>query len=236
MAELFGTSLFSDATLKAYYRLEGNSADSKGSNNGTDTAITYGSGYGKYGQGADLNGTSSYISVADHSDLKPTTTYSISMWVKTSTAFRYLFSTANIRTSPNLYEGLLFGTDASGFVYAQHCYTPGASDVSTTTGDINIVTGNWTHVVVTYASNTVKIYVNGVLDISEGSKQDPVYNATNYVDIGARHINGSYDNTSSHAGSIDDLAFWNGKELSLAEVQTLYAGGNAGGGFFMNFV
>lgn len=233
MAEIYTSSVIGDATLKAYYRLEGNSNDSKGSNNGTDTAITYGSTYGRFGQGADLDGTSSFISVADHADLKPTSTYSISMWIKTSTAFRYLFTSANIRVSPNYYEGLLFGTDASGFVYAQHCYTPGASDAVTTTGDINVATGEWVHIVVTYASNTCKIYVNGVLDISEGSKQDPVYNATNYVDIGARHINGSYDNSSSHAGSIDDLAFWNGKALSQAEITELFTVGSSGFLLFM---
>ena len=49
--QLADTSLFSDANLVSYYKLEGNSNDSKGSNNGTDTSVDYGTAYGKFGQG-----------------------------------------------------------------------------------------------------------------------------------------------------------------------------------------
>ncbi|MEK7174285.1 MAG: hypothetical protein AAB759_01355, partial [Patescibacteria group bacterium] len=51
-SELYSTSFFSDSNLLNYYRFEGNSNDSKGSNNGTDTNISYSSSYGKFGQGS----------------------------------------------------------------------------------------------------------------------------------------------------------------------------------------
>jgi len=38
--------------------MEGNSNDSKGSRNGTDTSVSYSSGNGEFGQGAGYNGTS----------------------------------------------------------------------------------------------------------------------------------------------------------------------------------
>ena len=61
--ELYSTPLFSDANLQSYYRMEGNSNDSKGSVHGTDTSITYNASYGKFGQGASFNGTSSFINL-----------------------------------------------------------------------------------------------------------------------------------------------------------------------------
>ncbi len=59
--ELFTYPLFLDANLVAYWRMEGNSNDSKGSNNGTDSNITYSNANGRFGQGAAFNGTTSSI-------------------------------------------------------------------------------------------------------------------------------------------------------------------------------
>lgn len=39
--ELYLTPLFSDANLMAYWRMEGSNADSKGTDNGNDTSVTY---------------------------------------------------------------------------------------------------------------------------------------------------------------------------------------------------
>src|SRR6185312_10115272 len=61
--ELYLTPLFHDSALQAYYRMEGNSNDSKNSNNGTDTSITYSSTNAKFGQAADFNGTTSLIAI-----------------------------------------------------------------------------------------------------------------------------------------------------------------------------
>lgn len=230
MAEIYTSSVNGDATLKAYYRLEGNSNDEKTTHNGTDTSITYGTSYGKYGQGANFNGSSSKIAFSDHADFKPTATYSLSMWLKTSTAGSYIFGSANTRTGPNIFEGMEVSINASGFIVVAHYYTPGGADTSTTTGDINVADGLLNHIVVTYASNTCKIYVNGVEDISEGSKQNPVYNATNYVFLGCRAVNGSA--SGFYTGDMDDVGLWNGKALSQAEVTELFTTSNSG---FFNF-
>lgn len=64
------------------YKLDGNSNDSVGSNNGTDTAITYSTGNGKLVQGAGFNGTSSVIK--NTTFVMPTTEITIAVWLKTS--------------------------------------------------------------------------------------------------------------------------------------------------------
>jgi hypothetical protein len=75
--ELYTTPLFSDANLVYYYRLEANSNDAKDSNNGTDTSITYNASYGKFGQGALFNGTSSHITFGSST---PPTNVTLHAW------------------------------------------------------------------------------------------------------------------------------------------------------------
>jgi len=57
-------------TIKAYYRLNGNSNDAAGNaNNGVDTAISYSQANGVLNQGISLNGTSSKIVIPDSNSL-----------------------------------------------------------------------------------------------------------------------------------------------------------------------
>src|SRR4051812_13528905 len=49
--------------LVSYYRLDGNSNDAVGANNGSDTNISYSAGNGKINNGAGFNGTSSRIAI-----------------------------------------------------------------------------------------------------------------------------------------------------------------------------
>ncbi len=76
---LYATSLFSDPNLYSYYRFEGNSNDAKGSHNGTDSNITYGTPYGKFGQGASFNGSTSHITATSSFSGNPA--ISVSAWV-----------------------------------------------------------------------------------------------------------------------------------------------------------
>lgn len=69
---------------KVVSHLEGSSFDdTSNANAGTDTAITYSSGNGKFNQGAGFNGTTSKIVLTSE---QTSTTGSFSLWFKTSTA------------------------------------------------------------------------------------------------------------------------------------------------------
>src|ERR1051326_1866471 len=82
--EIYRTKLFNDPALVSYWRFEGNSNDSKGSNNGSDTSITYSSGNGNFGQGAGFNGSSSKIVITDNSSLHLLSAFTILGWIKAS--------------------------------------------------------------------------------------------------------------------------------------------------------
>ncbi|NTW32788.1 MAG: LamG domain-containing protein, partial [Bacteroidetes bacterium] len=78
--ELYSTPFFSDANLVAYWRLEGNSQDAKGSNNGSDVDMSYDNSYGKFGKGAYFNGSSSKISISNDF-VSGGKIFSISAWI-----------------------------------------------------------------------------------------------------------------------------------------------------------
>jgi hypothetical protein len=109
--EMYSTPLFSDSNLASYYRFEGNSNDAKGSNNGSDTSISYGSSYGEFGQGASFNGGSSEMDMGNVFDETGTSPFSISTWIKTSAGGANVYSIASRQIMTYPYTGWQFGLD-----------------------------------------------------------------------------------------------------------------------------
>src|SRR5664280_1030973 len=76
-----GQSTLTDG-LVSFLPMEGNSKDIWGSNNGTDTAMTYGTPYGKIGQGSLFNGSTSHIVLPNTYNINTgTTSYTMSAWI-----------------------------------------------------------------------------------------------------------------------------------------------------------
>lgn len=212
--ELQSTPLYSDANLVAYYRLEGNSNDSKGSNNGTDTSITYNSGNGVFGQGAGLNGTSSKI-VLSAFNQADNASFTISCW------FNFTGTTLDrplVGLGSNYYFSRYSTTKLSFSRW-------GANDIGATVPTMS--EGTWYHGVVTYngagwgnAANW-KFYLNGVNyaagSFSGGAALLPTSGAgaIGYDVGGGGHV---YYN-----GKIDDVAILN-RDLTPTEISNLYNG------------
>lgn len=222
--QLQNTSLITNSYLKAYYKFEGNSNDTTANaHNGTDTTVSYGNQYGKFLQGAYYNG-SGYTTMSDSADFKPTSTYSVNVWIKcssvTSAAF---FSSSWIQTNPNNgYYGLeLWITGGKPRVI--HYYTTSLLDTITTTSTID--DGKWHMVTYVYASTTEKIYIDGVLDSTTSSLHNPAYGAQNYIYMGSRSVynaGGPIAQSDNYTGTMDELAFFNGYALSQSEIDSLY--------------
>lgn len=229
--ELFSTPLFNDADLKAYWRLEGNSNDAKGSNNGTDTSITYSTSDGKFGQGIHGNGTSSKIVIPDASVLKPTTAYTIMFWAKiNSSSYMNLFQSCSI--NPNFAgfrihvnsglwgighgknTGLNSGTD----------YVEPQGSVNTNDNTFHLIAGMWT-------GSRVQIYIDGVLDADIAFASAAAYAATNYVRIGCDNSAGTDGSFFNSSASIDDIALF-ARALTATELLTHYNGAYNNSKFF----
>lgn len=83
-------------------------------------------------------------------------------------------------------------------------------------GTTTLTTGNWYHLVATYSNRNVKLYVNGVEDISATVEWDIVDNNEN-LSIGCDFPGGD----EYHCGLLQDVRIYN-RALTAKEIKTLY--------------
>ncbi len=207
-------TLKADANLFAYYRFEGNANDSKGSNNGTATDVTYSAGAGKFSEGGSFNGTTSFISIPDQATFKPTSgAYSFAAWFNRQSADGSIFQSYS--DSGGNASGIEVLVTSTGYTIS-HANAGVVASLSATGTPFTAST--WQHIVVVYDGTTLKAYTNNTLNNS-GAKANPAYGGTNYVEIGRRNNGGSQ--TQYFGGYIDDWAFFN-RALTEAEVAIIY--------------
>lgn len=235
--ELFNSPLFSEASLKAYYRFTGNSLDETANNHdGTDVNATYGIAYGKYGQG--VTAPTGNIYITEHADFEPTTNFSLGGWFKTGAAGGSFFHNS-FRDAGGQQEGWKCYASTN---FAIQIGTTGAQDSNitnpayaiTSTSDAVVNTQLWVHGVATYDGSNIRLYINGKLDKTTACTLAPTYYAGSIVRIGAE----TYQPATNHIlaifdGSIDDVFFFNGKVLNAIEVAQIYQ--DAGGAFLLHF-
>ena len=191
----------------SYYKLDGNSNDSVGSNDGSDTSITYSDANGIINNGAGFNGSSSVISVGDIDSNYLT----VSAWVKQvvgePTAFVYKWYDGTIRS---------YRLDATAGKYRWEISRDGLETLqvrSTTDYD----DGSWVHLVGTYDGTYLKIYYNGSLETTSSTLSGTIYNNSESTTIGI----------TAFEGAIDEVGIWS-RAITSTEVTALY---NSGSGF-----
>lgn len=232
MAELSLLPLFSDAV--SYWRLEGNSNDSKGSNNGSDTSVTYGVNYGRYGQGALMNGSSSYINVSHAASLNLSSNVSIACWIK--------YAGSDIGGEGSM--GWFFKGNNTPSNRANYSMIWNGTGAGTGTGKINFFNGSnnnsdtftWSNptsyhlFVVTAASGgNIKYYFDGVQQGATKTMSGSLTTNTDNLTIGKVGPFGQFFN-----GSMDDIILFS-KILTDAEILTLYNDLVSGGYYFLSY-
>lgn len=211
--------------LNSYWKLDGNSNDSVGAFNGTDTAITYSSGNGKINQGAGFNGSSSYISLG--SVFQITGDMTINAWFKSSAANsafdagtfiagdgRSGTPTQNLLIRPNQPGGV--GTDP---VASASCTSGGTNYNAIDTGGQKLNDGNWHMITGVFSGTNLIVYVDGTskATVTSAAKANGASGG-----IGANNNNGSTIQFTN--GAIDEVGVWS-RALSGSEITTLYNGG-----------
>jgi hypothetical protein len=233
--EIFTNALYSDANLQGYWRLESDGTDETSNNNDLTGVNTPTHSTGKFGNGVDLEASSSqYYSIADASQtgLDITGDISISAWIKLGQLPSTVGANFSIVTKDNTgvdrsYDWNILSasnkmrffycseTDGSPNTFCDANYVFGADDL-----------GKWMHVavVVDVSSATVIFYMNGVVVSTTYVSQNATSIANSATDfiIGARKesdvVAGFFD------GVIDDVAIWD-RALTDEEVLGLYTGG-----------
>ena len=228
MSEIRKNYLFNDANLIAYYQLEGNSNDSKSTNNGTDTAIAYSVANGIFGgQGAGFNGTTSNVDITHTATLNINgagSKVSLSAWFNLTAKvgagargyiIRKGFDGVN-QSNYGLHILGLTGTDSR--VDFRVVAGAGRSHYSATSLNIN----TWYHAVATcnFGDTAPIIYLNGKaesLTLEDASAADYSFpSTTNNVRLGSSSSGADFFN-----GNIDDAAIFN-RILTASEVALLY--------------
>jgi len=205
-----------DSSCVAAYKFENDETDLSGNYNGTGTAIQYAAG--RYGQGADFNGTTSQITTSNITGLD-TTTISISCWVymhevSTFNHFVSRFGTGGHST----YQFILRNTSAAKWSLATYDGTgSGDSLTSTATASAN----TWYHVAAVIDGTSKKIYVNGSEVASSTVAFSVNTSSGEGLNIGGRDDFGA-SNSERMNGKIDQVRVFS-KALSASEVSTLYA-------------
>jgi hypothetical protein len=210
--ELYDTPLFPDGNLVSYWRMENNSNDAKGSNNGTDTSMSYTTSSGAFGYGGSYNGTSSSQRFAGPAFGSAAT---ISLWMKTNfnnttdSSQRIFIDTTSPRQFLFYYEGAYkkFGWNSGG-----------ANVIDPFTYSFGNISGQWHHWAFVWTTTTNwKVYFDGAV-IQSGTTTITTGTPTSLT-MGAKS-----DQAHSWApAAMDDVAYFN-RALTADEVYDLYAG------------
>ena len=149
------------STTKLLLHLNGNSNDSSGnSNNGTDTDITYGQAYGKFGQGASFNGSSSKISLPDNFDFG-TSGLTVLSWIKTTeeTNLTTIFFVQDNDNSNNPIINLSINSD--GTVLGQVRGQTNTANLFSDSTTLTVNDGNWHNIILVFddVNDTGYIYI-----------------------------------------------------------------------------
>ena len=227
--QLYQKHLFTDPNLLSYWRMEGNSNDSKGTNNGSDTSVTYGTQYGIFGQGASFNGSSSGINLGSPSSLISLSGGSIvqfSSWIYLkaipSSGNRFFIIRQGYEATSMWGMGVIStdGVNAYLIFRSSSPSTNGREQRSNTA-----ITLNTWHFVTGEAqggtSNAV-LYIDGVqqsLTIVDGTNPNYVFNSSSANIYIGRDSNGDYWN-----GYIDCVSIFP-RVLSAPEVEQIYVSG-----------
>jgi len=193
-----------------YYKLESSSVDSVGSNNGTDTTITYSGANGKVNNGAGFGGTS-FIDIGNFA--LGSGDFTIAFW----------FKTTNVTVLQQL-----IGKDVSG--KREYTITIGATSGKVSfldfissnniTSSISSVNNTWEHICITRISNLLEIFNNNVSGGTAANTKNYA-DTTKPIQFGAREFVGF---RGFLTGAMDEIGFWN-RGLTSSEITELYNSG-----------
>jgi len=212
------TTLSTDANLVSYWPLNGNSNDTKGSNSGTDTSMSYSASSppnANFGQHAVFNGTTSQIEKTTAVGMgSGANAFTYMGLMQTSvTGTRTMVNYGNFSTCNSRGIIVLSGTPGKLYFAGQSCDVgPGAT---------SLTDGTWHYIAVTFDGTTVKIYVDGSSDATSGT---PALNIT-----GTKFRLGNDNSVAQNAffsGNLIDWSFFS-RALSATEISNHWTGADA---------
>ena len=211
----------SNLGLVGYWPLNDGSGSKAGDasgngNTGTVTGATWTAG--NRGNSLDFNGTDQHVIVNASSVLNPTTSLTVSAWIKPDAVDNEWSPVVESGGNLNSGTGYFFGyyTATNSFVFE-------VGDGSYDSVSVTLPVGRWYHVVGTYsASGNLYLYVNGAQVGTHSHTVASISYDSNPFTIGKL----AYCCATGHHfdGQIDDVRIYN-RALSATDVSALYQSG-----------
>jgi hypothetical protein len=222
-----------------WWPADGTARDLLGTDDGT---LRNGAGYspGKDQNGFVLDGVDDYVELPDTSSLDPSGSFSIELWLKTSTtappdatlAAKNECGGACTACVTNSFYGLSIAHRHAAFRVRDNA--SGCRSAQSFEGRAIIGDSQWHHVVATrdIDAGTMSVYVDGALDARVPLNADadgPLADDEGDSDpltIGADIVDGGSGTRLPFAGQLDEVTYY-GRALSACEVNAMFASGGA---------
>ena len=193
------------------WNADGDATDASGPNDGTGTAIAYAAGLS--GQAFSFDGVNNSVTVKRQIQ----NDFTIAAWMKSSTTSR---------TGSQFYQGnALITAEVSGTTndfgtsILNNKFVFGTGNPDTTIQSMTTVTtGEWMHIAAVRSGDTIKVYVNGVLEATQATGNSGALTAPSVITFGG------YSTASSqrYNGLLDDVQVF-ARALSDSEIVDVYS-------------
>ena len=203
--------------LKAYYKFDGNFADSSGNNNhGVNNSVSFASDRkGNASAAANFNGSSSYLSIPASTSLNSITTdFSVSSWVYITNWFAW----GGFNFAPILCKSQVSSAAQYRFTILENAF-----DVISNTKKFyhtipnSFNKGTWYHVAMSNSGDSCSLYINGMLVQVTLNEATFPSDTNQLLEIG-RDYAGTLDYFN---GYLDELRIYN-RPLTSQNVTDLY--------------
>jgi hypothetical protein len=182
-------------------------ADASGKGHVGTLSSTSWSAAGKFGGALSFNGSSSWVTVADASDLDFSSALTLEAWVRPSVLSGW--RTVLFKERPGGIVYSLYANQSAGRPVGQVWLGSELNAVGPAALGLNA----WSHVASTYDGSTLRLYVNGAL-VSSTAVSGTLAASSGVLRIGGNGVWGEW-----FAGLIDEVRVYN-RALTAGEIQT----------------
>jgi uncharacterized repeat protein (TIGR02543 family) len=216
--------------LLAWWRGEGNAADTAAGQHGSPAGVTFAPG--KVGQAFSFDGVDDSVSFGNTVGNFDTNDFTVEFWMRTTaTDHESVIEKWPVCTHSSMWSiriGSIAPWSGPGRLEAAISSDTGGSDLNAISAGRAINDGLFHHVALVRQGTNLVFYIDGVLDVETNVMSGSVSRINNTADlVMGRSVCVGVDGTTPFTGQMDEVSIYN-RALSDSEIQAIYNAGGAG--------